>query len=141
MSEQPKILVVEDNANQLLLYQAELEREGYQVATATNGHEAVEIMANDKDQSIDLVVMDISMPGMDGIEAMNRITTERNKLPVILYSGYTSYKDNFLSWSADAYLVKSSDLTELKQTIKKLLKRGEGEKQEEPAATLDDKAN
>ena len=42
-------------------------------------------------------------------------------MPVILNSAYSSYKDNFLSWSADAYVVKSSDLGELKQTIKSLL--------------------
>jgi hypothetical protein len=48
-------------------------------------------------------------------------------MPVILNSAYTSYKDNFMSWSADAYVVKSSDLTELKGEIRKALeKRGQG---------------
>jgi two-component system, response regulator, stage 0 sporulation protein F len=115
-----KILLVEDDANQALLYQAELEAEGYEIALATNGHEAVELV---KSANPDLVVMDISMPGMDGIEAMGRILSEHNKLPVILNTAYASYKDNFLSWSADAYVIKQSDLAELKATIKKLLEK------------------
>jgi len=113
-----KILLVEDDANQALLYQQELEAEGHEVALAKNGREAVDLV---KTAAPDLVVMDISMPGMDGIEAMGRILSQHNKLPVILNTAYAAYKDNFLSWSADAYVIKSSDLEELKDTIRKLL--------------------
>ena len=117
-----KILLVEDDANQALLYQQELEADGYEVVLAHNGHEAIEQVGQ---ASPDIIVMDISMPGMDGIEAMGRILSEHNKLPVILNTAYASYKDNFLSWSADAYVIKSSDLTELKRTIEKLLGKKE----------------
>ena len=65
------------------------------------------------------------MPGMDGIEALGRILGQDNTLPVILNTAYSSYKDNFMSWSADAYVVKSSDLTELKAEIRKALEKGE----------------
>ena len=119
-----KILLVEDDANQTLLYRGELEADGYEIAVARNGREAVEMVAAAKP---DLIVMDISMPGMDGIEAMGRILSENNRLPVILNTAYASYKDNFLSWSADAYVIKSSDLTELKQAIRKLLEKREPE--------------
>jgi DNA-binding NarL/FixJ family response regulator len=61
------------------------------------------------------------MPGMDGLEALGKLLAEDPKVPVVLNSAYSSYKDNFLSWSADAYVVKSSDLTELKETIRRLL--------------------
>lgn len=115
-----KIMLVEDDANQAILYQQELEGDGFEVIIARNGREAVELADKSKP---DIVVMDISMPGMDGIEAMGRILSEHNKLPVILNTAYSSYKDNFLSWSADAYVIKSSDLTELKQTINKLLEK------------------
>jgi len=115
-----KILLVEDDANQAILYQQEFEGDGYEVIIARNGREAVELADKSKP---DIVVMDISMPGMDGIEAMGRILSEHNKLPVILNTAYSSYKDNFLSWSADAYVIKSSDLTELKQTIVHLLEK------------------
>jgi len=119
-----KILLVEDDANQAILYQQELEADGYEVALATNGREAVEMVGKAEP---DLVVMDISMPGMDGIEAMGRMLSQHNKLPVILNTAYAAYKDNFLSWSADAYVIKSSDLEELKATIKKLLDKTKAE--------------
>ena len=115
-----KILLVEDDANQALLYQQELEADGYDVVLATNGREAIQKVEEDQP---DLIVMDVSMPGMDGIEAMGRILSEHNTLPVILNTAYSSYKDNFLSWSADAYVIKTSDLDELKVTIKKLLEK------------------
>jgi len=113
-----RILLVEDDTNQAVLYQQELEADGYDVTVAANGREACEMI---EQAEPDVVVMDISMPGMDGIEAMGRILSQHNKLPVILNTAYASYKENFLSWSADAYIIKSSDLGELKTTIKKLL--------------------
>ena len=64
----------------------------------------------------------IRMPGTDGIETLRRLLAEDRGVPVILHSAYSSYKDNFLSWSASAYVEKSSSLVELKRTIKKLLR-------------------
>lgn len=112
------ILIVEDDPNQCLLYESELASEGYDIVTAKDGREAIEIV---KQNRPDLVVMDISMPGMDGIEAMSRMLAQDHKLPVILNSAYATYKDNFRAWSADAYVVKSSDLGELKDTIRSVL--------------------
>ena len=113
------ILVVEDDANQLLLYTDALKAEGYDVMAANDGRAALELVS--KTPRPDLVVMDISMPGMDGIEAMSRMLSQDHKLPVILNSAYATYKDNFRAWSADAYVVKSSDMSELIDTIKKVL--------------------
>jgi len=113
-----RILIVEDDANQCVLYKEELESEGYAVATANDGREALRMMEAERP---DLVVMDISMPGMDGIEAMSRMLAKDHKLPVILNSAYATYKDNFRAWSADAYVVKSSDLMELKDAIRNVL--------------------
>ena len=114
------ILVVEDDKNQRLLYEQELIDEGYRVILASDGKEA---MAKAKEESPDLVVMDIKMSGMDGIEATGRILERNNTLPVILNTAYSSYKDSFMSRSADAYVVKSSDLTELKARIQEVLER------------------
>jgi DNA-binding NarL/FixJ family response regulator len=80
----------------------------------------------------DLVVMDIRMPGMDGIEAMGRILNRKQDMLVVLNSAYCSYKDNFCTWPASAYVVKSSDLSELKATIRNLIMRPEG--RDAPAA-------
>jgi DNA-binding response OmpR family regulator len=119
-----KILLVEDDKNQRKLYEQELADEGYQVKVAPGGREALAEIEEDRP---DLVIMDISMPGMDGIEALGKILGVDNTIPVILNTAYANYKDNFLSWAADAYVVKTSDMGELKKTIKEVLaKRAEG---------------
>ena len=113
-----RILVVDDEVNQALLYEQELMDEGYDVDLANTGTDAVALV---KEKSYDLVVLDIGMPEMDGLETLGRMLSMDNKLPVILNTAYPSYKDNFMSWAADAYVVKSSDLTELKSKIKESL--------------------
>ena len=112
------VLLVEDEENQRLLYAQELGEEGYQVVLAASGREALDKLGQ---ACPDVVVLDISMPGMDGIETLGKILAEDNALPVILHTAYANYKDNFMTWSADAYVVKSSDLTELKARIKEVL--------------------
>lgn len=112
------ILVVDDNKYHLLLYEQELSLEGYNIITAKDGCEALKKV---KEHSPDLIVMDIIMPKMDGIELMGMILSEYKKIPIIINTSYTSYMDNFMSWVADAYIVKSSDLNELKNKIKELL--------------------
>ncbi len=116
------ILIVEDNKNQLLFYEHELSLEGYNIITAKDGYEALKKV---KKHSPDLVVMDIILPMMNGIELMGRILSERKNVPIIVNTAYSGYRDNFMTWSADAYIVKSSDLSELKNKIKELL--GEAE--------------
>src|SRR3990167_320609 len=112
------ILLVEDDKNQRLLYELELRQEGYEVVTASNGREALEKV---QVQLPDIVIMDINMPKMDGIEAIGKILSKNKEIPVIINTAYSNYKDNYMSWAADAYIVKSSDLSELKDTIKKVL--------------------
>ena len=73
----------------------------------------------------DIVVLDICMPGMDGIEVLGRMLSADDHVPVVLNTAYGSYKDSFMSWAADAYVVKSADLTELKTTVRRLLIEGE----------------
>ncbi len=112
------ILLVEDDKNQRLLYEQELRFEGYEIVTAVDGKDALEKV---EEQLPDIVVMDINLPRMDGIESMGRIINKNKKLPIIINTAYSDYKDNFMSWAADAYIVKSSDLNELKTKIKELL--------------------
>ena len=122
------VLVADDEVSIRKLYQRELKLEGYNVVFASNAQEAVQKARED---APDLVIMDIRMPGMDGIEAMGRILEENNEIPVVINTAYSSYKDSFMSWCADAYVTKSSDLTELKETVKRIL-RGEESPGEEP---------
>ncbi len=115
-----KILVVEDEEGLRLLYQEELESEGYRVITAQNGREAIQKL----EERPDLIVLDIVMPVMDGMEALGRILGKERKVPIILNTSYPGYREDFMSWAADAYVTKSMDLTELKTKIKELLERG-----------------
>lgn len=112
------VLVVDDEENIRLLFKEELEDEGYTVEIANNGVEALEKLKN---ANYDIVVMDIKMPGMDGIQTLNAIKNINKDQPVILCSAYGEFKQDFSSWVSDGYVVKSADTDELKQTIKKIL--------------------
>ncbi len=113
-----KILVVDDEDNIRFLFKEELEEEGYQIEMASNGFEAIEKVKGSK---FNLIVMDIKMPGMDGIQALNEIKNMNKDQLVVLCSAYGEFKQDFSSWASDAYVVKSADLSEMKQTIKRLL--------------------
>lgn len=113
-----KILVVEDDDSQRLLYHDELAEAGYEVILAANGREALKKLDMAKP---DLIILDIVMPVMDGMETLGRIIREHRDVPIILNTAYSSYKDDFMSWGADAYVVKSADLGELKAKVQEIL--------------------
>jgi DNA-binding response OmpR family regulator len=115
-----KILVVEDDESQRLLYHDELVEAGYEVMLAANGREALKELDRRKP---DLIILDIVMPVMDGMEALGRIIREYRDVPVILNTAYSSYRDDFMSWGADAYVVKSADLGELKAKVREIIGR------------------
>jgi CheY-like chemotaxis protein len=112
------VLIVDDDRNLRRLYQAELEAEGYETMIAENGRQATELMAR---RIPDVVVLDIRMPEMDGLEAMARMLGENRRVPIILNTAYSCYQENFLAWAADGYLIKSSDLEPLKNKIREVL--------------------
>jgi DNA-binding response OmpR family regulator len=113
-----KILFVDDDEGLRNLYEEELKEEGYEVITAKNGKEALQKLEREKP---DLVVLDIVMPKMDGMEAPGRIIGKDKTIPVILHTSHPGYQEEFMSWAADAYLLKSADLTELKEKMQELL--------------------
>ncbi|MBN1573484.1 MAG: response regulator [Deltaproteobacteria bacterium] len=114
----PKLLIVDDDENICLLYEEDFTEEGYEVEIAKNGKECIEKL---KSFSPDLIIMDIRMPEMDGIEALGKIIAKEKNIPIILNSAYSSYRDDFRSWGADAYIVKSSDISELKDKVAEIL--------------------
>ena len=63
------------------------------------------------------------MPGRDGVELITQIMGLRKEVPIIINTAYQSYKDDFMTWAADAYVIKSSSLDELKARIRELLAR------------------
>ena len=71
----------------------------------------------------DLIILDVVMPVMDGMETLGQIMGKKRNIPIIIHTSYPGYREDFMSWAADAYVSKSSDLRELKQTIRDLLKK------------------
>ena len=113
------ILVVDDDEDSRVLCERELRRGGYGTHSASSGAEALRFIKENR--KVDLIVLDVRMPTMSGIEVLKRLRERNVKIPIILYSDYSAYRNNFLSWLADAYLIKSSDLRELKRKIRELL--------------------
>lgn len=119
-----KILVVEDDRPIRNLYKDELADEGYEVITAADGVLGYEMF---KKHNPDLITIDIKMPNMNGLELLDKIRKEDKNVPIIIYSAYGEFTQNFSTWAANEYLVKSSDLTEFKNKVKDLLFRAEQE--------------
>ena len=113
-----KILLVDDEDSIHLLYREELEEEGYEVHSALSGEEALTQL---KIILPDLVILDINMPGINGIDVLRQIKEMNSSLPVILSSAYQEFKQDLATWASDEYIVKSSNLDELKAAVKKHL--------------------
>lgn len=114
-----KILVVDDDLHVQRLYQEELTDEGYDVVVAANGAEAMEVFER---ENPDLVTLDIRLPDVDGIYLLRQMKEKRPKVPIVMSTAY-DYRNDFSVWASEAYIVKSSDLDELKSVIKELLSK------------------
>lgn len=112
-------MVVDDEENIRFLYQEELRDDGYDVVTADSGQMALDLLSSEKP---DIITLDIKIPGMDGMETLRRIKEIDKNIPVVICTAYGQYKQDFSSWASDAYVVKSADLKELKDTIKSIIK-------------------
>ncbi len=113
-----KILVVDDEENIRELYKVEFEDMGYEVTTAPDG---VQALAEIGKTQFDLVTLDMQMPDMDGIETLRKMKEKDSTLPVIICTAYEEYKHDFGSWCSDAYVVKSSDMAQLRETVVKII--------------------
>ena len=117
-----KILIIDDEESIHLLYKEEFEEENYLVYSALSGEEGLKIFEKEEP---DLVILDINMPGMDGIEVLRQMKQMRPDIPVILSSAYPEYKQDLASWASDDYIVKSFNLDELKSAVKKHLNKSD----------------
>ena len=116
-----KLLIVDDETHIRMLYKKEFESDGYDVLTAGGAAEAMDILAKEKPN---LVILDIELGDENGLTMLNRLRQEYRDCAVILNSAYATYKSDFQSWLADAYIMKSSDMTPLKNKVKSLLAEG-----------------
>lgn len=113
-----KILLVDDEESIHLLYRDELEEAGYEVHSALSGDEALNTFDILKP---DLVILDINMPGLNGIDTLRCMKEKKPDLPIILSSAYQEFKQDLASWASDDYIVKSADLSELMDAVRKHL--------------------
>ncbi|MBM9603148.1 response regulator [Desulfopila inferna] len=113
-----KILLVDDEENIRFIYEEELKEEGYEIISAANGMEALELF---KEEKPDLVVLDIQMPGLNGIEVLRRMKTLDPSVPVILSSAYPEFKQDLGAWASEEYIVKSSDIQQLKDAVQRFI--------------------
>jgi two-component system, response regulator, stage 0 sporulation protein F len=113
-----QILLIEDQANQRLLYEQELSDEGYDVVVASNGRDGLKKFDLHRPQ---LVIIDILLPDINGIEVMEQLIAADPNVPIIVHSAYSSPSHDFVTWFARAYVVKSGDLDELKKEVQKAL--------------------
>ncbi len=116
-----RILVVDDEIYIRRLYKEEFERDGYEVIPAADADEALRAMTV---KEPDLVILDIELERESGLQLLNRIRQDFRECAVILNTAYSTYKSDFQTWLADAYIMKSSDLNPLKEKVKDLLVKG-----------------
>ena len=119
-----KILIVDDEEHIRYLYSEELSDSGYDVITAESGYLLMEKIEEEKP---DLVVLDIKMVDYNGLDLLQDIRNRFYDLPVVLCTAYDTFKEDMKSISADYYVIKSFDLTELKNKIALALESHEEE--------------
>ena len=114
------ILVVDDDENVRLLLEAELTLEGYEVISTEDGLKALRKI---KEETPDLVILDLKMPDINGLEVLRTIRKENKELPIIICTAYEKLRDDYTIWSGRvaAFLTKPLDLENLKDIIYELL--------------------
>lgn len=121
-----RILLVEDEERLLDVVKLNLELEGYEVSTAIDGKEALEVFHN---QRFDLILLDVMLPHMDGFAVCRSIRLENRKVPILFLTAKNSAQDRVmgLKIGGDDYLVKPFDLEELLLRVKRLIERSKSE--------------
>ena len=129
-----KILVVDDEALLVKGIRFNLQNEGYEVITGSDGLEAVKLVREEKP---DLLVLDVMMPNMDGMTACSKIR-EFSNIPIILLTAKTDDMDKLMGFDhgADDYLTKPFNILELKARIRALLRRAGASEKKETENTL-----
>ena len=119
-----KILVVDDEALLVKGIRFNLQNEGYEVITGSDGLDAVRLV---QEENPDLVVLDVMMPNMDGLSACSKIR-ETSDVPIILLTAKANDMDKLMGfdYGADDYLTKPFNILELKARIRALLRRSGG---------------
>jgi DNA-binding NtrC family response regulator len=118
-----KILIVDDEVNVRKLYSEELAGDGHETVSVGEVDEAYRLI---EAEAPDIVILDLKLGDQSGIDCLNVLAERFKGLPVIINSAYSVYKDDFKTWAADAYIVKSVDLGPLKAKIHEILDERSG---------------
>ena len=125
-----RVLIIEDEPNLRLLYRSELGTEGYEIVEAECGTEALEVLEHEK---IDAVVLDLKLPDCHGLDLLDEVLSRQRNVPIIINTAYHQFRNDFHSWGAEEFVVKSSDLSELKTALARTLLSGSYAGQQQPA--------
>ncbi|MBN2125477.1 MAG: response regulator [Deltaproteobacteria bacterium] len=116
-----RILVVDDEESIRILYREELAEEGYEVIATGDASKAMALIEKTRP---DLIILDIRLGQSNGLDLLQEIRNAYDDLPVILCTAYPSFQYDLKSIAADYYVVKGSELTELKLRIRMVLEGG-----------------
>ena len=124
VDESRAILVVEDNAEMRLFIEKQLYKQGYKVYSASNGAEALQVLAG---QDIDLIITDLMMPKMNGVEVLQKLRAEGIKTPIMMLTAKAEKDDRITGFNAgaDDYLPKPFEPDELIARVRAMLRRSE----------------
>ena len=116
-----KVLAVDDDRRVRSLLKKFLRREGFEVVLASNGKKAIKLAKKENPQ---VILLDIKMPGMDGIEVCKRLKAEGNTrfIPIIVITAYSDKKTEAVEAGADGFVSKPLDLPELAIRLKSILR-------------------
>ncbi|MFP4057440.1 MAG: response regulator [Candidatus Brocadiia bacterium] len=117
------VMVIDDERDILTCLHEALSAEGYRVTAAVSGAEALDVL---EDAAPDLVILDLRMPDMNGIEVLQAIRRDRPELPVIVCSALSSYRNDFdiVSSNVAAFIDKPIDLDKLSQAVRQAIGGG-----------------
>ena len=114
------ILIVDDEHDLVRRCQAELAEDGHEVFSVPNADAALEwLLRNDTD----LVILDLEVPGRRGLDLLTEILQRRRHIRILVHTARPCYRDDFNSWGADAYVMKSGEPSPLRSAVTMLLRK------------------
>ena len=118
VTEMYRVLFVDDESSIRALYQLELEGAGYLVRTAGNCRDALRLLA---DWNPHVAILDIKLGAESGLDLLRQVSEEYPSVRTLLLTAYSGYMDDFTSWLADVFILKTADTTQLLNAMNDLL--------------------